>query len=64
VAVVPADPEFRLDLPTWVFPADKRRSLVALQIDVDGRTREQLRASGIWRSVGLADLPAQLEEGA
>lgn len=30
--------------------------LVALQIDIDGRTREQLQASGIWRSVGLADL--------
>lgn len=32
------------------------RCLVALQIDIDGRTREQLRASGIWRPVGLADL--------
>ncbi len=32
------------------------RCLVALQIDIDGRTREQLQASGIWRSVGLADL--------
>lgn len=32
------------------------RRLVALQIDIDGRTREQLQASGIWRSVGLADL--------
>jgi acyl-homoserine lactone synthase len=30
--------------------------LVALQIDIDGRTREQLQASGIWRPVGLADL--------
>lgn len=32
------------------------RCLGALQIDIDGRTREQLQASGIWRSVGLADL--------
>ncbi|MGJ8481338.1 acyl-homoserine-lactone synthase [Sphingobium yanoikuyae] len=32
------------------------RCLVALQIDIDGRTREQLQASGIWRPVGLADL--------
>jgi len=31
------------------------RCLVALQIAIDGRTREQLRASGIWRPVGLAE---------
>ena len=36
--------------------ATSGRCLVALQIDIDGRTREQLQASGIWRSVGLADL--------
>jgi len=38
--------------------ADTARSLVALQIDIDGRTRENLRASGILRAVGLADLAA------
>ena len=43
-----------LGLPT----SEQGRSLVALQIDVDGRTREQLRESGIFRPVGLADLPA------
>lgn len=32
------------------------RCLIALQIDINGSTREQLQASGIWRSVGLADL--------
>lgn len=32
------------------------RCLVALQIDIDGCTRELLQASGIWRPVGLADL--------
>ena len=32
------------------------RCLVALQIDIDGRSREQLQASGFWRPVGLADL--------
>lgn len=43
-----------LGLPT----SEEGRSLVALQIDVDGQTREQLRASGIYRRVGLADLAA------
>jgi N-acyl-L-homoserine lactone synthetase len=43
-----------LGLPTF----EDGRSLVALQIDVDDRTREQLRASGIFRNVGLADLAA------
>ena len=43
-----------LGLPT----SEQGRSLVALQIDVDDRTREQLRASGIFRPIGLADLPA------
>ena len=43
-----------LGLPTF----EDGRSLVALQIDVDDRTREQLRASGIFRNVGPADLAA------
>ena len=27
-----------------------------MQIDIDGSTREQLRASGVFRPVGVADL--------
>jgi len=41
-------------LPT---PADGR-GLVALQIDIDGHTRDQLRAAGIYRPLGLSDLSA------
>ena len=44
--------------PLGLLTSEEGRSLVALQIDVDDRTREQLRASGIFRPIGLADLPA------
>lgn len=43
-----------LGLPT----SEAGQGLIALQIDVDDRTREELRASGILRPVGLADLAA------
>lgn len=43
-----------LGLPT----ADGERSLVALQIDIDRRTPELLRANGIYRPAALIRLAA------
>ncbi|WP_176593041.1 acyl-homoserine-lactone synthase [Sphingobium sp. EM0848] len=43
-------------LPLGLPATDQGRCLVALQIDIDGSTREQLRASGVFRPAGLADL--------
>ncbi|MBU0555978.1 MAG: autoinducer synthase [Alphaproteobacteria bacterium] len=43
-------------LPLGLPATDQGRCLVALQIDIDGSTREQLRASGVFRPVGVADL--------
>lgn len=44
--------------PLGLPSSENGRNLVALQIDIDGGTRELLRANGVFRQVGLSDLAA------